>query len=247
MSADHVRCEAVLARVLDGDGPVRTLLGALREHSCVDGSPGAGAHPAADGAARAMVACVPCRLPCQAFYDAFSGRVSLCENRLPLAGAETHVAKNLAHELVHALDACRGFGHRGPSWDAAAGAGPRPSAEGGAGRTAAARTAAAKRFFESLRDAACTEVRAARLSGDCSAGMELGRGNVRNFISVALAGDENARSASADGCAGLRRCARRRAARSLASARPRCALEDVDEAVDAVFDECFANREPFRD
>jgi len=73
---------------------------------------------------------------------------------------------------------------------------------------------------------ACTEVRAANLSGDCRMGNELARGNLnlRGQYSVCL----------------------KRRARLSVQANPSCASEQqARAAVDAVFDECSKDTRPF--
>jgi len=72
---------------------------------------------------------------------------------------------------------------------------------------------------------ACTEVRAAHLSGDCDMKTELERRNV-----------------GFKGQGG--RCARRRAELSVAS-HPHCAGPKAAEAVSAVFDRCYQDTAPF--
>lgn len=73
---------------------------------------------------------------------------------------------------------------------------------------------------------ACTEVRAASLSGDCDYITELRR---RNF------------AVKGQGA----RCVRRRAELSLASAQEGKCAPSAKEVVDAVFDKCYADTAPF--
>ena len=72
---------------------------------------------------------------------------------------------------------------------------------------------------------ACSEVRAANLSGDCSFGQELLRGN------LGFAGQQGA-------------CVRRRAALSVAM-NPSCPSAAAKQAVEAVFDTCMRDTAPF--
>jgi len=73
---------------------------------------------------------------------------------------------------------------------------------------------------------ACSEVRAAALSGDCTFRQESARGNYTLR-------------------AGARACARRRAALSVAM-NPACAgHRQAERAVDAVLERCFADTAPF--
>ena len=75
---------------------------------------------------------------------------------------------------------------------------------------------------------ACTEVRAAALSGDCEWKQELLRGQLKNLAP-----------------GGERRCARRRATLSVAL-NPNCGPRRAKQAVDAVFNDCVRDRAPFR-
>jgi len=78
------------------------------------------------------------------------------------------------------------------------------------------------------RHHACTEVRAAALSGDCGFSQELLRGN----LSESLVGQ-------------YRRCVRRRAAMSVAM-NPHCAGPgEADAAVAAVLPQCFRDTDPW--
>tara|TARA_B110000208_G_scaffold131839_1_gene159732 strand:+ start:108 stop:644 length:537 start_codon:yes stop_codon:yes gene_type:complete len=79
---------------------------------------------------------------------------------------------------------------------------------------------------------ACTEIRAAALSGDCGWKQELLRGQLRN-------------SFVGSGAGGARRCARRRATLSV-SLNPHCGgARGAQSAVDGVFEECLRDRAPF--
>lgn len=74
---------------------------------------------------------------------------------------------------------------------------------------------------------ACTEIRAALLSGDCSFGRELDRGNI-NPINISKAGE---------------RCVRRRAQLSVAMT---CGdAEEARKAVDRAFKVCYKDYAPF--
>jgi len=73
---------------------------------------------------------------------------------------------------------------------------------------------------------ACSEIRAAALSGDCRLGNELSRGNIGFF------GQH-------------RRCVERRAMLSL-QANPNCSnKEEAQKVMDKVFDKCYADTSPF--
>lgn len=85
---------------------------------------------------------------------------------------------------------------------------------------------AASLDWSSCEHHACSEVRAATLSGDCTFRAEAARGNWTLR-------------------AGAQACARRRAALSVAM-NPHCGSRAAAErAVDAVFDKCFADTAPF--
>ena len=77
---------------------------------------------------------------------------------------------------------------------------------------------------------ACTEVRAANLSGDCDFGVELARGGLRSFT---IRGHQQ-------------KCVRRRAELSI-SAKPQCvgSARGVKATVDDVFEPCYADVSPF--
>jgi len=123
----------------------------------------------------------------------------------------------MVHELVHAYDHCRGV---------AVGVEGAPMA------------------WDDVREHACSEIRAARLSGDCRPLEELRRGN---WPAGLVSGEDNVD------------CIRRRAALSVAmnpAASPslgRDGRPDAEgarrvarEAVDDVFHECYADTRPFR-
>ena len=80
------------------------------------------------------------------------------------------------------------------------------------------------------RHLACTEVRAANLSGDCDAGAELARGGLRGWT---LRGHQRA-------------CVRRRAETSVA-AHAQCAAAPggARAAVEEVWEPCYADTAPF--
>lgn len=73
---------------------------------------------------------------------------------------------------------------------------------------------------------ACTEIRAASISGECNFAAELLRGNVK------AAGGHQA-------------CTKRRAAESV-SHNPACRGALAKEAVEQAFDKCYKDTEPFR-
>lgn len=75
---------------------------------------------------------------------------------------------------------------------------------------------------------ACTEVRAANLSGDCDLSAEVWR---TGSLPVPLAGHQQA-------------CVRRRAEKSIAM-HPACAGRDIKKAVDDIYAPCYADRAPF--
>eukprot|EP00803_Ostreobium_quekettii_P005398 evm.model.scf_280EXC.2 EVM.evm.TU.scf_280EXC.2 scf_280EXC:5411-7835(-) len=79
--------------------------------------------------------------------------------------------------------------------------------------------------WEDCNHHACSEIRAAALSGDCNWSQELLRGNWR------LKGQFQA-------------CVKRRAGLSVAM-NPNCSKEQAKEAVDAMFDRCFQDTAPF--
>jgi inner membrane protease ATP23 len=78
--------------------------------------------------------------------------------------------------------------------------------------------------FTNCKQHACTEVRAASLSGDCDFWEEVSRGNV-SFSN------------------NHRRCVRRRAIKSV-QFNPHCA-EQAESAVAAVFEQCYGDKTPF--
>ncbi|XP_073507958.1 mitochondrial inner membrane protease ATP23 homolog isoform X1 [Phyllobates terribilis] len=80
-------------------------------------------------------------------------------------------------------------------------------------------------FLSNIRHLACTEIRAASLSGDCSLGNEMSRFKfgVKQHHQT---------------------CVRDRAVRSIVAAR-KFSQETAEKAVDEVFDSCFNDREPF--
>ncbi|MEE6480735.1 hypothetical protein FKM82_012658 [Ascaphus truei] len=80
-------------------------------------------------------------------------------------------------------------------------------------------------WFNSVRHLACSEIRAANLSGDCSLGNELTRFKfgVKQHHQV---------------------CVRDRALRSILAVR-NVSQETAEKAVDEVFDSCFNDHEPF--
>ncbi|XP_053572720.1 mitochondrial inner membrane protease ATP23 homolog isoform X1 [Bombina bombina] len=80
-------------------------------------------------------------------------------------------------------------------------------------------------WFNNVKHLACSEIRAANLSGDCSLGNELTRFKfgVKEHHQV---------------------CVRDRALRSILAVR-KVSREDAEKAVDEVFDSCFNDHEPF--
>ena len=82
---------------------------------------------------------------------------------------------------------------------------------------------------DSCRHNACSEIRAANLSGDCKFSRELFRGNFSKIVGQ------------------HQRCVKRRAILSLKS-NPACKdCKDVDKLVDEVFAVCFSDTAPFLD
>ena len=81
---------------------------------------------------------------------------------------------------------------------------------------------------KSCSHVACTEVRAANLSGDCDFSVDLMRGGLRSFT---MRGHQP-------------KCVRRRAEVSLA-AHPQCAALGTRDIVDDVFDACYRDTAPF--
>lgn len=82
---------------------------------------------------------------------------------------------------------------------------------------------------DNCRHNACSEIRAANLSGDCKWSREVFRGNFGKIIGQ------------------HKKCVKRRAILSLRS-NPACKdCEDVDKLVDEVFDICFSDTAPFLD
>jgi inner membrane protease ATP23 len=79
------------------------------------------------------------------------------------------------------------------------------------------------------RQLACTEIRAANLSGDCNFMVEVERTKGRPLL--AMGGHQ-------------RRCVARRAEKSIAM-QPACAGADVKKVVDDVFVACYADTSPF--
>jgi inner membrane protease ATP23 len=75
---------------------------------------------------------------------------------------------------------------------------------------------------------ACTEIRAANLSGDCDIGAELER---RGLRSPSISGHQQ-------------KCVRRRAELS-ARGNPACLGRDVPKVVDDVYEACYADTTPF--
>ncbi|XP_072002923.1 mitochondrial inner membrane protease ATP23 homolog isoform X3 [Engystomops pustulosus] len=80
-------------------------------------------------------------------------------------------------------------------------------------------------FLNNIQHLACTEIRAASLSGDCSLGNELSR------FKFGIKQHHQA-------------CVRDRAVRSIVAAR-KFSQETAEKAVDEVFESCFNDREPF--
>lgn len=82
---------------------------------------------------------------------------------------------------------------------------------------------------DSCRHNACSEIRAANLSGDCKWSREIFRGNFEKVVGQ------------------HQRCVKRRAILSLKS-NPACKdCKDVDKLVEEVFSVCFADTAPFLD
>jgi mitochondrial inner membrane protease ATP23 len=82
---------------------------------------------------------------------------------------------------------------------------------------------------DNCRHNACSEIRAANLSGDCKWSRELFRGNFGKIVGQ------------------HQRCVKRRAVLSLKS-NPACKdCKDVDKLVDEVFSVCFSDTAPFLD
>jgi len=77
------------------------------------------------------------------------------------------------------------------------------------------------------KQVACSEIRAANLSGDCKWTRELFRGNVYQF-----AGAHNL-------------CVRRRARLSMQHNKEACGTCDIDKVLDEVWDACLADTAPF--
>jgi len=172
--------------------------------------------------------------------------VVLCHNHLPRA-KDARAA--LVHELVHAFDHCRAGGGGGGGGGGGSGGGASAGSGGGGGGGGGGANAGSggggggngAKGRRSLDWAdcdhhACSEVRAAALSGDCSFGAEASRGN------WGLRAQAQA-------------CARRRAALSVAM-NPACGGGGgafgsrggdgkAREAVDRVFAACFADTAPF--
>ncbi|PWN97263.1 hypothetical protein FA09DRAFT_284633, partial [Tilletiopsis washingtonensis] len=81
--------------------------------------------------------------------------------------------------------------------------------------------------WDDLRHVACSEVRAASLSGDCSMKREMWKNRNYNFVK------------------GHQTCVRRRAALSVAM-HPKCKdQEQAESIVDQVFNSCFRDTRPF--
>ena len=114
-----------------------------------------------------------------------------------LGNRRAALERTLTHELIHAYDDA--FGLRGQ----------KPPL-----------------VWTDCRQRACTEIRAAALSGDCSYSAEVARGH---FSPINY----------------HQSCVRRRAALSLSMQKECKGRKEADRCVDAVFDECFANHEPF--
>ncbi len=182
------RCEELAATAVRDSPRVHVLLAKLRALGC-------------GAAAAAPVACEDVfeGAPVLGGYDAARARVVL-NPRVP-AGALTQgaVTRAVAHELVHAFDACR--------------AALAPA---------------------SCAHVACTEVRAANLSGDCDFTAEARRAPLRT-LAGGLAGGQQA-------------CVRRRAELSVslhASCNGDGSGADAARAVAAVWAPCYADTAPF--
>ncbi|XP_048863368.1 mitochondrial inner membrane protease ATP23 homolog [Brienomyrus brachyistius] len=80
-------------------------------------------------------------------------------------------------------------------------------------------------WFDNLRHLACSEIRAANLSGDCSFGNELSR------LNFGVKGHHQD-------------CVRDRALRSIMAVR-KVSLEEAKKVVEEVFDSCFNDHAPF--
>lgn len=77
--------------------------------------------------------------------------------------------------------------------------------------------------WNNIKHVACSEIRAAHLSGDCSLTNEINRGRIGSFKS----------------------CVRRRALLSMTLKFPNIHALELGNEVDRVFDQCFADTAPF--
>ena len=87
-------------------------------------------------------------------FDPHSGRIEICEEAIQ---SVSHVEDTLSHELIHAYDHCR------IEWQEDS------------------NLLCIGIVFVDLRHLACSEIRAANLSGDCKWSREFMRGNWQSF------------------------------------------------------------------
>ena len=133
--------------------------------------------------------------------------ILLCANRLQ---DEDEVRSTILHELLHAVDWCRG----------------------GSPAYASNQTASGRMDFSDLRAHACSEVRAASLSGDCSMIQEWQRRNISILDPASFFSFKEL-------------CVKRRSAISL-SMNPKCQDRGTAKAVvEEVYDQCVKDRHPF--
>ncbi|KAI9034215.1 peptidase M76 family-domain-containing protein [Hyaloraphidium curvatum] len=132
--------------------------------------------------------CVPCDGKRTGGYSPDMGIVVVCQNALL---SKSDLESTIAHELIHAYDACTTV--------------ISPN---------------------NCLHAACTEIRASSLSGECGMLREFGRGNY-TFTK------------------GHQKCVRRRAVLSLRM-KEGCAVE-ADRWVDEAWEACFADTAPFQE
>lgn len=97
----------------------------------------------------------------------------------------------------------------------------------------------------SCRQRACSEVRAANLSGECRWTREVMRGN----WSVKAQHRVRRRCAGTHGiCSSVQACVKRRAKLSLLAATDACQDPSaIDATIEAVWDSCYNDTEPFID
>lgn len=146
----------------------------------------------------------------------------LCHNHL---GSLDEVACVMKHELIHAYDQCTAKGLNWADVDDRACSEVCVHLNGLLVRASIDLGCIWSQHMRAAHDNVCVQIRAAALSGDCSRGMELLRGNWR------LRGQ-------------YQTCIKRRAALSIVDACPG-GQEEAEAVVGRNFETCFQDTRPF--